>query len=148
MKKMIVFFVATATFLAFKYYKQDNFYPFYHFDEMTVIADDQFPLGEDKIQSGDEYFYTLSREEGKAFVENIKDYSFFGFVFHYQNKDIEFLNEYDVSEKTSVEGRDVYYGYYSGYNDFYFHKGKKVNFQAVIKEDELIVGFPIILTGF
>lgn len=55
----------------------------------------------------------------------------------YQNVKIEKFNELAV-----------FYGYTPLYQDCVYMDNKKVNMQLVLRDDILIVGFPMILTGY
>lgn len=42
----------------------------------------------------------------------------------------------------------ILYGYKNDFSDFRFIDGKKINVQIAWAENETIVGFPLIMTGF
>lgn len=105
--------------------------------------------GAEVIASGVDYYITVSAaqiEEAQSKLKNIK-----GYVCYYdksvnENK-INSLLQYKLSE-TIIENTRVLTGYTSAYKDYRIIDGKKVNIQVAFTESEVIVGYPLILTGF
>ena len=88
--------------------------------------------------------------------ESLIDYEKFGNIeglnfyfdkntpFSFFEDNVDFIYKSDGK----VNGYDIYYGYTVKYKDFLNINNKKVNFQLVNTQDEWIMGFPLILTGF
>ena len=101
------------------------------------------------IESGGKYYYFFD-------AENEFDYEKFGnieglnFYFDKNTPFSFFENNVDFIYKSEgeINGYDIYYGYTVKYKDFLNINNKKVNFQLVNTQDEWIMGFPLILTGF
>ena len=57
------------------------------------------------------------------------------------------LNMSTIKEE-EIEGMKILYGYTTFYSGHIYIDGKQVNVQLVQKQNEVIAGFPIILTGY
>lgn len=59
----------------------------------------------------------------------------------------EVLGMKKIKEET-VEEMSILYGYTNLYSDFIYIDGKQSNVQLVQKQNQVVAGFPIILSGF
>lgn len=48
----------------------------------------------------------------------------------------------------TLQDKTIIYGYTSKFNQCEFVDGKKINVQIVVDEYQILVGFPMIMTGF
>ena len=119
-----------------------------------------------QVQQGDflskcnaEEVYFVKNRNGKQCYEKqeTKDFSIVDFaktegvILKYSTgqKD-KILEDFGVKviKKEQIENRDIIYGYTKFYSDFIYIKNKQSNIQIAESEDCIIVGFPIIYSGF
>lgn len=152
MKKLIAFFVIAVLLISIRYFKTDDFSPFRDFSHVVIVSAKPYNDLTLQVQNGEQYYYDFdSSDEDKKRLEGIDKNDIEGYVFYYQTdkKLTYFSTHFDyIYQGKAVENYDVYYGYYSGYNDFRYVTGKKVNFQLVKTDSSWILGFPLIVTGY
>ena len=71
--------------------------------------------------------------------------------FYLKNQDLKALQKklkYKHISQTNLENLTVYCGYSPYGQDSVYVDGQKVNIQIAVGEDLIIVGFPLILTGY
>ena len=102
------------------------------------------------IQNGNLFYVSVLAEKAKEAQEklsNIKGYCL------YFNKEtdseaiIDRFVDFRASESEVGDSR-VITGYNTRFADFRYVDGKKINVQIAFTQDAIIVGFPLILTGF
>ena len=150
---MIAFFILVALLLCVKYLNIDKIKEIFGFDRLVVITSQAYTdLSNDYISNGNLYYYKLSKEEGKEFLKEKKKYKIEGISFYFDKKyDLNYfktLFDNNLSKETQLENLKVYYGFYKNFEDYKMIDGKKINVQLAKTEDEWVVGFPLILTGF
>ncbi len=121
--------------------------------EKMVIVSNNENLLEDcqKIFNSDDVYFIVEKEE-KEKIDNL-DFSYVKGVVLYFNKNVNlnYFNKrfnYTLFGGKSIEDRQVYYGYDKNYCDYRIIENKRVNVQLVKTENEWIVGYPLIITGF
>jgi len=153
MKKLIVFLLILAMLfptLAFKNDKNPLFLveglEKVCFVSSCEIEDDGF----ENVQSGDLYFnfcggdiaelkYDIYKKDAEAvqfYYKNIELFKLFDSL------------KFDIVEECVVEQVQVYFGYSPYLSNSFLYENKKVNLQFAITDGYVIVGYPIILTGF
>ena len=71
--------------------------------------------------------------------------------FYLKNQDLKALQEklkYKHISQTTLENLTVYCGYSPYGQDSVYVDGQKANIQIAVEKDLIIVGFPLILTGY
>ena len=60
------------------------------------------------------------------------------------------IKDFDIKiiKAENIDGLNVLYGYTNIYSDFIYVYGKQSNVQLVESQNKIIVGFPLILSGF
>ena len=146
MKNLIVFFLIVSLF-AILYFQSPSL-PFEEASNACFVVDKEIE-GFDQIKNGNEYLtqvYEDFENFYNLYTENIK-----GFNLYFKSLDInQFAKKINgqIYQSQSVENIEMYYGYTAMFKDFRYLQGRKVNVQIAVKENEVIVGFPLILTGF
>ena len=105
--------------------------------------------GFETIKNGNNYIIKVYDDIKEFYLKNEEFIK--GFNLYFQSLDIkDFAKKLNaqIYQTHDVEGMIMYYGYTNMYKNFEIVGGKKVNIQIAVKEDETIVGFPIILRGF
>lgn len=150
MKKMIGFFLIIALLIGASLLNGFNHEIISSYNKLVIVSSNYVEEYKDNaIESGGKYYYFFD-------AENEFDYEKFGnieglnFYFDKNTPFSFFENNVDFIYKSEgeINGYDIYYGYTVKYKDFLNINNKKVNFQLVITQDEWIMGFPLILTGF
>lgn len=102
------------------------------------------------VESGAQAYVTVKPENAQETRQKIKQID--GYVLHFnKNSDLNVLKKqfFDFSNGSYRLGDyQILEGYTSKYDDFREVDGKRYNVQLAITPDEIIVGFPAILTGF
>lgn len=145
MKKMIGFFVVIVLLLSLVMTKQDDFNFLSNCSKILAVSDEKLADENYVLQNGNQYYYFYND------IDKLKDKGFLAYNFYF---DIEtdlsqILDCFSfVYEGEGVDDYKIYYGYYDGYRDFRYVDGKKINVQVVKNDHEIIVGFPLIVTGY
>ena len=152
MKRVIVFFFVVILLIFFAYFKQDNF-PFSDCNKLVVVTSEEYQeIDVQPIKNGNEYYYVLAGDEIVFFKNNMSQFKYKGLSLYYDNSyDLDFFKKEfktQLSNPSRVENYEIYYGYYDNYKDYNIIDGKKINLQLVYTQNEWIVGFPLILTGY
>lgn len=151
MKRMIAFFVVVAILIGIKFINRNNL-PNFEFEKLVVISQVSNLFDQEKIQNGNQFYYTFDKINGKNIIKNLDNKDFDGLVYYF-NKSVgidRLKNKFDFvyKGKENIQNLQIYYGYDSDYPDFVFLNGKKVNVQLVENSTNIIVGFPMILCGY
>ena len=122
-----------------------------------------FPIYQ--VQRGDVFdvcglkdVYFVKTEKGKTYCEK-QDKKTFSIqdmnnqqgvvlIFESNLEDLIHGLKIKIFKKENIENLNIYYGYTPIYSDAIFIDDKQANVQIVEREGEMIVGFPIILSGF
>ncbi len=104
------------------------------------------------VESGNDFYYFVNKNVCESAMKNLSSEKISGVVFYYNNKyNLNYFAkkfDYNLTKKTIVENREVYYGYDKNYYDFRIIDGKKVNFQLAFDGNNWILGYPMIILGF
>lgn len=117
------------------------------------------------VQKGDVFdveglkeIYFVKMDDGKAVYEKQNKTNFEigdlsnneGVIITIDGEIDKAIESFDIKiiKTEEIEGLNVLYGYTNMYNDFIYIDGKQSNVQLVQNQNEIIVGFPIILSGF
>ena len=147
MKRVIGFFVAVILLIGVCVFKENDYALFNGFSRVIVVSE-QEQLYQNYLINGNQYYYIFDEN---ADVKQLLKQDFVSYNFYYSpDFNIEkFMSNLDFCyQGGDVEGYKLYYGYYSDFNDFRYVDGKKVNIQIALTQSEIIVGLPLITTGY
>lgn len=125
-----------------------NIFRFENCEKVCFVSEKDF--GFESQHSGDKIFSFCSYEKAREVFENIKD-DLDGLQFYFKVFDEQkFCKRFDakVVSKSEIDQIKLICGYTPFFNQSILIDGKKVNFQIANTSDWVIVGFPIILTGY
>lgn len=150
MKKLIVFMVLVlfVTLTAFVKNKENPLFDCDNVEKVCVITENSGASGENVIDCGNKDFVYLSKEDGKKFVCSNKVAGLQFYIENMELNDLLNLLNADIIDTQYVENIQVVYAYSPYYQGNVVMENKKVNLQIALKGDEIIAGFPLILTGF
>lgn len=147
MKKMIVFFIICILLIGVSFFT--NLGTSLDSAKCAAFVINEKIEGYESIQNGNDSIikvYSNIQDFYTKYKKNIK-----GFNLYFETFDLTLfaknLNA-QIYRSHNVEGMEMYYGYTNMYGEWKNVNGKKVNIQIAIKDNETIVGFPLILTGF
>ena len=142
MKNLVAFFGLVLCLFPLLFV-EDNFDFLSSYEKVVLVSDKK--LNENCIQNGNEFYHSFENDDWKKWKNDSS-----ALIFYFKKFDIENFKKKceQFYSCTDVENYKVYQGVYAGYNNFVFVDGKKVNFQLVIKENEIVLGFPMIVVGF
>ena len=150
MKKMIGFFLIIALLIGASVLNGVNNEIISSYNKIAIVSSNYVEDYKDSaIESGGKYFYFFDNEslidyEKFGNIEGLNFYFDKNTPFSFFEDNVDFIYKSDGK----VNGYDIYYGYTVKYKDFLNINNKKVNFQLVKTQNEWIMGFPLILTGF
>lgn len=152
MNKMIAFFVAIISMIAFMRFNPDAI-SMDGCEKVVVVTENQYEnLDENPIKNGADFYHVLTGEKIKYFADNMSNISYKGLSLYYNKDfklgDLEKMFSAQINSGSGVDGYEIYYGYCPKYKDCRQINGKKINLQLVKTDDGWIAGFPLILTGF
>ena len=153
---MLIFVLILSCFcLTFSLKKQTN--PLFSFDGVDkVCLISSLNFQEKNIEDmqtvvcGDVYFNYCSLSVAKNNLDvlnkNIKGIQFY--LSDVGIEDIIARVNGQIVETSQVGDLKIYYAYSPYYDDCVFVNDKKINMQIAEKEEKIVVGFPLILTGY
>ena len=153
MKKLMLFLLVLACLIPTMFSKVDT-NPLFYLDgveKVCFVAERKFEVeGVEVVQSGNLYYNYCSLETAR---ENIKDFNrkLRGFQFYFKDCDVQGLLtklKCEILTTTEIGNMTVLCGYTPYYENNIYVNSHKVNLQIAETEDEVIVGFPLILTGY
>ena len=150
MKRVVFFIVIIAVIVAPMFASKQKF-DYQGVEKVAVVSTQALQLENAGIvQNGGQNIYSLSVEDYLRQKDLIKDYD--GLVFFY-SQDTSFEKLKDIWQiswhyKSKMEQMQIVYAFSPLVEDFVFLSGKKVNLQIAWSQDSVMVGLPLILTGF
>ncbi len=152
MKRMIAFIFIVVMMLGIAYFK-DAMPKAESFERAVIVSDfGDLDIQGEILKNGKDFYYYVDYAQCKIALNRNGNDKIKGIVYYYnKNLDLNYFTRkfnYSISDKTTIEDRDVYYGYDEDYYDFRFISGKKINFQLAYDGNNWILGYPMIITGF
>ena len=150
MKRLLVFIVIVI-FISLTCFVKNSSNPLFTLaetDRVCLIVEDGSLSEGEIIDSGSVDFVYMSKEEALKATKNV---ILHGVEFYLSNIEVEEIIKIlkaDVIKESEIGGLNLIYAYSPFYQDNITMDGKKVNVQLALKGDEIIAGFPIILTGY
>ena len=122
--------------------------PFVDFQEsqrVTLVCNDlPSQYLNEAIKSGNDFYITTTTERAKSLA---KELDVRGYVLYFnKDKKIDFV-DYTLSD-SNIDGYRVVTGYTNRFQKYRIVDGKKVNIQIAYTGEKIVVGLPLILTGF
>ena len=153
MKTLIVFIIIGLCFGFTDFFKVER-NPLFELSNVErvcfVSAESYQNKSVEVVPCGDKFFNFCSLSVAKDNLDSFKK-NIDGLQFYLNESTLEELvlqlNCQKV-ETSAIDGMTIYYGYTPYYQDSVYLDGKKVNIQIVLKEGKVVVGFPMILTGY
>ena len=153
MKRIIAFlFVSLVGFAVL--YAGDRPVNFYEWlDKVVFVSGENYDVADDDINvivSGSDFYIVTPTALAGSVKDKLSD--IMGYVLYFSKEAdedslLESLMDYH-SKASTQSGVRVINGYTSGYSDYRYVDGKKYNVQVAFTEDAILVGYPLILTGF
>ena len=151
MKGMIAFVLFIAMLIALSVVPNRQTAVFSNAELGIVVT--SIPFQDDNfICSGGDYYSIINKQDiGEILQTQNKIEGFKGINLYFNEtmslqklkKQVDF-----VSEKSLINGQEIYMGYSKNFDDFVWIDGKKVNLQIASTQNGYVVGIPLILTGF
>lgn len=150
MKRMIVFLLLFIVACSILYFKEQTKIDDFDFYKVTFVSKDYKEEFKNYIsKNGNQYYYTFDNLQSKNF--NINSLKLDGVVYYLDdNIDVnKLLSKLDFFyQGKNVEDYQIYYGYDVDIKDFVYVGGKKINIQIVKRSNDIVLGSPLILTGY
>lgn len=149
MKRLLAFFVCGGMIFLFSLFGDFDLLGHDKISKVCVVSSCEVANIGNVVKSGNQFYYTGSSEQIKSEFKNFDNID--GLILYFSNCELNEITSYykaDFYRGGDVEGMQVYYGYTPYYKDSRDVNNKKINMQIVVCEEEIIVGFPAILTGF
>ena len=152
MKRLIAFILIIIASFLLLLTKNNNKVFDYDYEKVIIVTKNEKLLDDcEKMVNGNNIYFLVRRDQGDK-IKNL-DFSYVSGIVLYLNKDIKFdyFNRhfnFTLFGGKTIENRQVFYGYDKNYGDYRIIKNKKVNVQLAKTENEWILGYPLIITGF
>lgn len=152
MKKMILFLLIVSTLFSTLSFKVDkNPLLAYEIAKMCIVGDFETEAEDVEIVPSGDLYFNFFKSEFENFYKKYSDNAE-AVQFYFLNADLGQMFydlKFEIIEESKVGDMQVYCGYSPFFQKSYFLDGKKCNLQfACYKNGEVVIGFPIILTGF
>lgn len=151
MKKLIVFILLLSALSSTSFFKlyNNNIWQIEGLEKVCFVGDSQIE-DLDYVQCGDLYFNFCTVQKAK---ENLKNYqkSAKNIQFYIKNDDFSEVFDkimFEETEKQILNGRTIYLGNSPYFDKFIWTNQQRTNLQISVFENEIIIGSPVILTGF
>lgn len=152
MKRIIVFLLIVFILIIGFYYTKNENNNNLNFDKITFISTKYYPqLKEYSCKNGNQYYYSFNKSQSQVY-QNIELNNIDGIVYYLNpsfdvNKYLKNLDFYYQGGNLD-NGYKIFYGYDGNIKDNIFIDGKKINTQVVVRNNDILIGNPIILTGY
>lgn len=116
--------------------------------KVCVITEEFDDEVADVVECGNKKFIFCSKEEGKELVKKLQ---IDGLQFYFENYSLENLQKnlnLTIISEQNIENLLILYAYTPFYQDCVYIDNKKVNAQIVLKDMQIVIGFPLIITGY
>lgn len=148
MKRLLAFLFVGVVAIFFLPQSSAGIFDNKHISRVCVVSKSSYDAQDflEVIESGEQFYY-LTDDISKA--RQIQDFD--GVVIYFDDYDFDsIVRDYNIDyfQGESIDGNPTYYGYTSLYKDAVSLKDKRVNVQLLVKPTQIIVGFPVILTGY
>lgn len=149
MKKIIAFFLLFLPILFLLKNKEgsDSIFNLEGVDKACIVTKSE-AHGQNFIETmACNYIYLDEKEIEKR--NDIKD--ILGYILYLKNSNTDYITkklQMLILNEENIEDKKVLYGYTPFYKDSVYIQNKKVNVEMILDQDEIIVGFPMILSGY
>lgn len=150
MKKLAVFLIVGVLISLVGIIPRDNVFDLEGIEsaKFVMTAEAAQNEGLDFVQSGEEAIVEIKQSDLK---EKYQKYSPKSVVLEFGKGKMQYITDFlnlSLASEQEIDGIRIIYGYTSFYKDSQYIDGKKINVMLVEKDDCVLVGFPIIMTGF
>ena len=150
MKKLAVFLIAGVLISLVGIIPSDNIFDLKGIESAKFVMTAEVAQNEelDFVQSGADAIVEIKQSELK---EKYQKYSPKSIVLEFEKGKTQYITDFlnlSLASEQEIDGIRIIYGYTSFYKDSQYIDGKKINVMLVEKDDCVLVGFPIIMTGF
>lgn len=150
MKKLAIFLVGIVLIVAVRLIPSESVLNMKGADNVTFVIDAALAIDEnlDYIPSGNDAIINVSSENIK---EKYEKYVPKSVIFEFDAQKKSYVKEFLLLGQMQTQNIDemkIEYGYTSKFDKCEIIDGKKINVMIVEKDETLLVGFPIIMTGF
>lgn len=149
MKKIIVFIfiLVSITLTMFVKDKQNPLFKCENVYQVCMVVDNGKLVGE-VLKCGNKDFVYLSKEDAFKSIGKCQTYAVQFYLEDMDFSKILKILKANIISSQQVSGYEIYYCYTPYEKDCVYLKNKKVNLQVVLKDNEVIAGMPLILTGY
>lgn len=147
MKRLLTFFIVSVLTLSVLPCSSKSIFDA-DFFQVCIISDQVLPEEDflKVLRSGDQFYYYSNEKDVYKEFSDIK-----GVVLYFENYSLQalandFCLQYFAGE--NVDGKSVYYGFTPYFDKSIQLNSKRINVQIVLDGEQIIAGFPAILTGF
>lgn len=155
MKKMLSFFILTICLFSTSLFKFENFLLFDVCGDSIekvcfVKTEEEVGISYENIKCGDKVFVSCSASVAKENLDKLLNNSA-GIEFYLSGFSAQKLiseTKFEEISRQNIGDLLVLTGYAPIYQDCVYIQNKKVNMQIAIRDEKIVVGFPMILTGF
>lgn len=150
MKKLAIFLIVGVLISLVGFIPRDNVFDLEGIEsaKFVMTAETAQNEGLDFVQSGEDAIVEIKQSDLK---EKYQKYSPKSVVLEFKKGKTQYITDFlklSLASEQKIDGMKIIYGYTSSYKDSQFIDGKKINVMLVEKDDCVLVGFPIIMTGF
>lgn len=150
MKKLAVFLIVGVLILLVGIIPRDNVFDLEGIESAKFVMTAAMAQNEglDFVQSGEDAIVEIKQSDLK---EKYQKYSPKSVVLEFDKGKTQYITDFlnlSLASEQEIDGMKIIYGYTSFYKDSQCVDGKKINVMLVEKDDCVLVGFPIIMTGF
>ncbi len=150
MKRLLIFLMFILIIIIVYINKDKGLFNYKNITKVCIISKNSDIFAkEEVVKNGSQFYYILSREEAEDNVKTFDEID--GVVLYLENSNVEKIASYyhiSYHQGKDIEDYKIYYGYTPRYSKFQFINGRKINAQIVVGNEQIILGFPMILTGF
>ncbi len=148
MKRIVAFFVIALVGFGVVFGTKGDEFDFQGLEKVCFVTDLTHAEDENAVINGNDVYITVSA--GK--VKEIKLDKVKGYVLYFDkncdesmlvNRFLDYSSDFYYVGSTRIVN-----GYNAKYHDYRFVEGKKYNVQIAFTDESILVGFPMILTGF
>lgn len=147
MKKLAVFIAFILLCVGFMLTEDLSLYNISGLSKVCFVTYDQVD-GVETIETSQYNYIYCTPNEAKSLSNKINKVGVINYFEKTEKAKILKNIKANISMMEKIDNMEVIYGYSPLYKCSLCIENKKVNFQMAVKEDEILLGFPLILGGF
>lgn len=153
MKKLLAFLLLICCLISTFHFKSQTspIFSLENIGKVCFVNEKSFDIENvENIESGNLFYNYCSLETAKKNLDLLQKNSK-GVQLYCEKVDLDYVLKTlkaEIVSQNEIDNMKIVYCYTPFYDKAVFEDGKKINLQIAMKDEQVVLGFPLILTGF